>query len=100
VQEVTSCHSKEGETIDKLVEETWGDNRKACSLTPYGYALTPFLRETVSVPTENDIQLVGIIETSEFVKLFRETALKAIVREYSKVKLTDNQHRQAEVLAS
>jgi hypothetical protein len=26
-------------------------------------ALTPFLQETVSVPTENDIQLVGIIES-------------------------------------
>jgi len=51
VQEVTSCHSKEGETIDKLVEETWGDNKKCFSLEPYDYVLTPYVREKVSVPT-------------------------------------------------
>lgn len=71
VQEVTSCHSKEGETIDKLVEETWGDNKAAFSCSPLEYAITPYLKEKVSVPTENDIQLIGIIETKEFLTLFK-----------------------------
>lgn len=95
VQEVTSCHSKEGETIDKLVDETWGDNKKAFTLQPYEFAITPLLKEKVHVPTENDIQLVGIIEDKAFVALWKSTALKAIIREFAKLKLNENQLGQA-----
>lgn len=77
---MTSCHSKEGESIDKMVEETWGDNKQTCTFAPYQYAITPFLNEKVYVPTENDIQLTGVIESKEFVQLFKQTALKSIIR--------------------
>lgn len=95
MQEVTSCHSKEGETIDRMVEETWGDNKKTCSIAPISIAISPFMNEKINVPTENDIQLTGVIESKEFVTLFKQTALRSIVREYSKLKLSDNQKRQA-----
>lgn len=61
VQEVTSCHSKEGETIDRMVEETWGDNKQTCSLSPLPIAISPLLNQKIHVPTENDIQLTGVI---------------------------------------
>ena len=61
VQEVTSCHSKEGETIDRLVEETWGPNHEGCTTAPCTTAIAPYAHHSVNVPTQNDIQLTGII---------------------------------------
>ena len=63
-------------------------------------AISPVTREKVYVPTENDIQLTGVIESKEFVALFKQTALKSIVREYSRTGLSDGQKRQAEVIIS
>lgn len=63
-----------------MVEQTWGDNKQKCTVSPYQYAITPFLNEKVVVPTENDIQLTGVIESKEFVQLFKQTALKSIIR--------------------
>ena len=71
-----------------MVEEVWGDNKKSCSLMPYSYAITPYVMEKVNVPTENDIQLTGIIESNEFVNLFKSTALKAIIWTLSKINFT------------
>lgn len=51
MQEVTSCHSKEGETIDKMVEETWGDNKQTCNISPLFIAISPFMNEKIYVPT-------------------------------------------------
>jgi hypothetical protein len=81
-----------------MVEETWGDNKTTCSISPLHIAISPFMNEKIHVLTENDIQLTGVIESKEFVALFKQTALKSIVREYSKMKLSDNQKKQAEVI--
>ncbi len=63
-------------------------------------AISLVTREKIYVPTENDIQLTGVIESKEFVALFKQTALKSIVREYSRMRLSDSQRRQAEVIIS
>ena len=86
-----------------MVEEVWGQNadeKRCCYFSPYSYVLTPFAREKINVPMENDIQLTGIIESKEFVDMFKTTALKAIIWELSKLKLTEGQIKQGEVMIS
>lgn len=63
-------------------------------------AISPVMREKIYVPTENEIQLTGVIESKEFVALFKQTALKSIVREYSRIRLSESQKKQAEVIVS
>lgn len=65
-QEVTTCHAKEGETIDRIVEYNWSDNPQnvlgwACDDTLKTVIHEEHFLRNVKFTTENDIQLTGVI---------------------------------------
>lgn len=66
-------------------------------------AISPCLRATITVPMENDIQLTGVLEDKQFVKLFKQTSLKAFIRYYSleqtKPQSTAQAHQSATMLS-
>lgn len=78
-QDVTSCHNIESQTVDNMIEETWGASKAGCSGSFLLTVLRPLESRKHMLFEENEIKLTGIIESEEFVTLFRSHFIRVLL---------------------
>ncbi len=80
---MTSCHSKEAQTIDNIVEYYFNNNDKKL-FTEYFGSVMPMCQFFNLGYEESKLSLTGVVESEEFMKGFRTIYLKIIVFYISK----------------